>query len=207
MDIGFANNSGGNATHLLSINGGSPSTITYGSTGNWIGDMPNFGGRKIKTIPISLNAGNNTIRLTYGETGFAELDYIQLYQGVTRYQAETATVNHSTMHSNAAASNGQFVGNMDYSDSYVEFNVNAPTAGTYKLKVAFANGSSTTSTHNLSINGGPVTTVSYPVTFGWLSARSGEIKTITADLNAGSNTIKFSKGTGFAELDYIDIIN
>jgi hypothetical protein len=212
MDIGYANGTSGHSTQLLSINGGAASTLTYGSTGNWSKHMPNYGARRIKSVPVTLHAGSNTIRLTHGGTGYAELDYIELYQGAARYEAENAMVNHSIVHSNASVSGGSYVGGIDYNDSYVQFNVNVPTAGTYKVKIAYGNGQaqpysgSIFSSHNLSVNGGANKTVSYAPTEGWLGTRAAWISTITVNLNAGANTLRFSNsGNGYAELDYIDV--
>lgn len=206
MDIGFANGTSANSTHLLSVNGAAASTVTYAPTGGWTKDVPNMGTRRIKTIAVALNAGSNTIRFTYSGVGYAELDYIELRTGVTRYEAENALVTHATNYANAATSNGHYIGGIDYSDSSVKFTVSAPSAGTYTVRIAYANGTSAPSTHNLSVNGGPATTVTYPTTGNWLASEASGLKTITVSLNQGSNTLTFSHGTtGYAELDYIDV--
>jgi hypothetical protein len=71
MTIRYANGTGTNATHNLSVNGGSSQTVTYPATSGW----GQFGD---KVVTVNLNAGANTIRLTKGATGYAELDYIKL---------------------------------------------------------------------------------------------------------------------------------
>jgi C1A family cysteine protease len=119
------------------------------------------------------------------------------------YEAENATVNHANIVSGTGASSGRYVAQIDFSDSYVDFNVNASTAGTYDMDIRYANGTGATSTHNMSVNGGPSQEVSYPVTNGW--GQFGTLR-VNVSLNAGSNTIRLAKGsTGYAELDYIQL--
>ena len=80
--------------------------------------------------------------------------------------------------------------------SAVTFTVRVPSAGSYTLNVRYDNGTGGASTHNVSVNGGTATSISYPATvdwgrFGWAQ------KTVT--LNAGTNTIAFTKGTSYAD--------
>ncbi|WP_230986939.1 CBM35 domain-containing protein [Cohnella fermenti] len=101
---------------------------------------------------------------------------------------------------------GQYVGGIDYSDSYVQFTVSVPTTKAYAMTIRYANGTSASSTQNLTVNGGGATTVAYPRTDGWLNTGSASTVTVNVNLNAGSNTIRLAKGsTGYAELDLIDI--
>lgn len=120
------------------------------------------------------------------------------------FEAEQAAVVHANVHSNSSASNGQYVGQIDYSDSSVAFTVNAPGAGTYPVTVYYSNATGANSTQNLTVNGGatPIT-VSYPRTSAWGSFSTAQAVTVQVPMNAGANTLKFTKGTGFAELDKI----
>ena len=67
--IGYANGSETDATHGLSVNGGSAATVTYAKTGwdNW----------KQVDVDVELKAGWNTLRLSKG-TAFTELDYLEV---------------------------------------------------------------------------------------------------------------------------------
>ncbi len=123
--------------------------------------------------------------------------------GANRYEAEHAALNRASARTAAGgASNGQVVGYIDYADSWVEFrNVWAPSAGAYALTVRFANGSGGSSTHNVSVNGGAATAITYPHT-GWDVWTSA---TLFVTLQAGDNTIRFTKGTSYAELDYAEL--
>jgi Carbohydrate binding module (family 35) len=131
-----------------------------------------------------------------------------------RYEAENAAVFRAERRSGPNASNGGYVGGLDNAgdfrtDSYVDFLVTVPTAGTYDLTIRYANGGTAPATHGLAYNGGAWATVSYPPTAGW-----GQFDTVgtTVDLRAGHNTIRLAKGSpyfeggvGSAELDYIEL--
>jgi hypothetical protein len=135
------------------------------------------------------------------------------YQQV--YEAENATVVNAQIEASGAASGGYYVGGINGSgdertDSFVDFLVNVPAAGTYTLSVRYANGGTTASTQGLAYDGGGWSTVSYPPTGGW--ATFGSVST-TVTLAQGSNVIRLAKGspyfaggTGYAELDSITLV-
>ncbi|MFC5471653.1 CBM35 domain-containing protein [Cohnella suwonensis] len=101
---------------------------------------------------------------------------------------------------------GKYVGGIDYSDSYVQFTVNVPTTKAYSVTIRYANGTGASSTHSMSVNGGSATTITYPNSGGWFASGSAASLTVNVNLNAGNNTIRFTKGAaGYAEIDYIDI--
>ncbi|WP_245984416.1 MGH1-like glycoside hydrolase domain-containing protein [Streptomyces tateyamensis] len=120
------------------------------------------------------------------------------------FEAEQAAVVHANLHSSPSASNGGYVGQIDYPDSSVSFTVDAPGAGTYPVTVYYANATGAPSTHSLTVNGStaPIT-VTYPPTPAWGSFAGTQAVTVQVPMNAGANTLKFGKGTGFAELDRI----
>jgi hypothetical protein len=99
-----------------------------------------------------------------------------------------------------SASNGKKVGNIDFADSYVQFNVNVPSAGSYTMRVLHSTGAGS-STHNVSVNGGPSKSLKY-ANNGW---NNWTAVTMSVNLNAGGNTIRFTKGTKYTELDYIEV--
>ncbi|MET7421186.1 CBM35 domain-containing protein [Dactylosporangium sp. NPDC005555] len=98
---------------------------------------------------------------------------------------------------------------LDLPDSAVEFAVEAPMTGTYRLEVGYANGTTATSTHQVYVNGAAAGTVSYPSTGAWFDGptqdRAGRIAPVTVQLNAGTNRIRLQKGAGYAELDYVEL--
>lgn len=124
--------------------------------------------------------------------------------GDNRFEAEYATRGGlATVMSYANASNGKDVGNINDASSYVRFdNVQVPVTGAYALTIRFANGSGSTATHKMSINGGAASVVSYPPMAGW-----GTFSTITihSKLNAGKNSVALSYNSNFAEVDYLQV--
>lgn len=119
-----------------------------------------------------------------------------------RYEAESASLTDTSTITQPDAAGGKKIGYINNPTSKVQFTVQAPSAGTYKMNVRYDNGTGSTSTHNVSVNGGTASAISYAPTVNW--GRFGWAQQ-TVTLNAGSNTITFTKGTGFAELDQIQL--
>ncbi|RZI92024.1 MAG: hypothetical protein EOO67_09475, partial [Microbacterium sp.] len=69
------------------------------------------------------------------------------------------------------------------------------------VDVRYSNGIGSTSTHLLSVNGGDATEVELPSN-GW---DNWLFTGVDVDLKAGENTIRLSKGAGYAELDLIRV--
>ena len=120
-----------------------------------------------------------------------------------QYEAEKAVRTSDTaLVSDPDASNGSKVGNINNTTSGVTFTIRVPTAGSYVVNVRYDNGTGAASTHNVSVNGGTASAISYPATVNW--GRYGWAQK-TVSLNAGANTIAFTKGTSYAELDAIQL--
>lgn len=145
-------------------------------------------------------------QITVPITGLYNNDGYRIYitpfgQATNVYEAENAALSHANISTGANASGGKFVGQIDHSDSYVDFYVKVPATRTYTMTIRYANGTGANSTHNLANNGGPWSTVTYPATAGW-----GQFGTVNENVNltAGDNIIRLAKGsTGYAELDNI----
>jgi hypothetical protein len=174
----------------------------------------------ISTATYPITNGTITIPVT-------NQDYLGAYQVVVTpasgptssyqqvYEAENATIVNATSLSAPSASNGGYVGRIDgagdaRTDSFVDFVVEVPTAGTYSMAIRYANGGTGTATQGLAYNGGPFAQVSYPSTGSWGTFAQSVTTQLT--LKAGFNTIRLAKGapnysggTGFAELDSITL--
>ena len=100
------------------------------------------------------------------------------------------------------ASGGAKVGHIDNAESFIEFVVNVEATGTYIIGVRFGNGTGRRSTHHITMNGNDPTVVNYPngMWDNWSNT------CLPVDLNAGTNTIRFNKGKGLAEIDCIDVV-
>ncbi|WP_322922087.1 CBM35 domain-containing protein [Paenibacillus campi] len=208
LTVGYANGGSSTSQQALSVNGAAATTLSYPATGGWLDSAD---GSSVQQ-QVALKQGSNTIRLTKAGSGYAELDYIQLQQLGSfdqRVEAEDAQVQNARIVNSSFASNDRFVGNIDNSDSAVTFKVNAPAAGTYKMDIGYANGTDSTSTHTLTINGQSQTAISYSTTGGWTANvpnfGTRQIVTVSVNLKQGDNTIVFGKGNGYAELDYIEV--
>ncbi|MEK3885639.1 family 43 glycosylhydrolase [Paenibacillus sp. PL2-23] len=159
--------------------------------------------RAIHAKPFSWNADNtpnlgtpasrnSTISLPSG-------DYTH-----ERYQAENALLsNGPVVKSLSGASGGKAVGSIDFTNSYVEFTVNVPSTGWYAMTTRYDSGSATDidATLNVSVNGGTAESMIMRSTrWGNWSNTATQVY-----LTSGTNTIRFTKGDGYAQLDHIDI--
>jgi hypothetical protein len=177
-----------------------PMAVTYDASDTQGGNFSGFAqGIDVsvdgRTLYQATNVENRTTNLNDIRVGSIPLDAQQ-------YEAENATRNDTSVVAHVQASNGSKVGNINNAGSYVEFQVNVPAAGTYTMNVRYDNGFGSTATHNVSVNGGAASSINYPATVDW-SRYNWAQKSVS--LNAGNNTIRFAKGTNFAELDVLNL--
>lgn len=173
----------------------------------------------VSTSTASVSNGQVTVSVPNMVSTSAYHVVIQPTSGVPsyqqRYEAENAAVFRANRWGSSSASAGAYVGQIDNSGdsrtaSYVDFVVSVPTARSYNMRIGYANGTGATSTHGLAYNGGAWSTISYPPTAGW--GQFGSTVNTTVNLRAGYNVIRLAKGspyfgggTGYAELDYIEL--
>ena len=119
---------------------------------------------------------------------------------VTRYEAESAKFNHVLLNWRQSVSGGQYIGTIDYDDSYVDFTVSVPNDGYYPVKIGYATTQS--SSHTLIVNYKTSQQVNYTSTGGW--GVMGTTDTAVY-LNKGLNSLKFIKSNYYSELDYIEV--
>jgi arabinan endo-1,5-alpha-L-arabinosidase len=144
--------------------------------------------------------------IVYGDDGW--LDFGQPFLGRhLALEAEHAVLVGDSIVSATGtnASNNEYVGYINNSNSSVEFLTTVLQAGEHWIVVRYAAGDGD-ATHKLSINGAAATTISYPKTAAYGAFPAGQVVVLDATLKAGRNSIKFTKGEGFAELDRIDIV-
>jgi hypothetical protein len=184
---------------------GSQRTLGIPSSSGWA---------KRELTGIALPGGAATVTVRASGSGGVIVDQLSLVRtdGGTptgqRYEAENApAVCQGTIDSNQAGFSGTgFCNGTAAVGAYVQFTVDAAQAGTAALAVRFANGSSTGAPRpaNLVVNGSAVGTVSFESTGAWTTWSA---KTLTASLNAGSNTIRLEPTTsdGLANIDRLDV--
>ncbi|WP_202970500.1 CBM35 domain-containing protein [Saccharothrix sp. ALI-22-I] len=172
-----------------------------------------FTRRELANIPLSAGTATVTIRAASGN-GYLTVDQLALVRtdGSTptgqRYEAETApAVCLGTIDTNHSGFTGTGFCNSDAAvGAYAQFTVNAAQAGTATLGVRFANAQSggTARPANLVVNGTTVGTVSFESTGAW---NTWSTKSLTASLNAGSNTVRLEPTTadGLPNLDHLDV--
>ncbi|WP_406835005.1 glycosyl hydrolase family 8 (plasmid) [Streptomyces sp. AHU1] len=182
--IRYANGSTNDRPMNVSINGTVvASNVSFPPTGSW--DT-----WATKTVTGPVTAGTDTLRLTATKAdGTPNLDYVDVDVTAADYQAEDATLSQGTVAANHTGYTGTgFVDYTNVAGSYVQFTVNASTAGQTSLQFRYANGSTADRPMNISVNGTVVASgVSFAPTANW---DTWATKTVNATLNAGTNTVR-----------------
>jgi len=144
--------------------------------------------------------------IVYGDDGWLELGQPFLGRHLA-LEAEHAVLTGDSIlaATGTAASNNEYVGYINGANSSVEFLTNAFQAETYAVVVRYAAGDGASS-QKLSVNGATPTTVAYPKTAAWGTFPAGQVVVLDVALRKGRNSLKFTKGDGFAELDRIDLV-
>ncbi|MFC9327091.1 glycosyl hydrolase family 8 [Kitasatospora sp. NPDC057015] len=124
---------------------------------------------------------------------------------VTRYEAEGATVALGVVEANHTGFSGTgFVNGDNVVGGYVEFTVNAASAGSATLGLRYANGTTVNRPADVAVNG---TVVSAGRAFaGTGSWDTWATSTFTAQLKAGANLVRLTSTTagGLPNVDYLD---
>ena len=169
--------------------------------------------RELANVPLSAGTATVTIRAA-GGNGYLAVDQLALVKtdGAApvgrRYEAETApAVCQGTIDTNQAGFTGTgFCNGTAAVGAYAQFTVDAAQSGTATLSVRFANGSSSGGARpaNIVVNGSTVGTVSFESTGAWTTWAT---KSLTASLNAGSNTIRLepTAADGLPNVDHLDV--
>ncbi len=123
------------------------------------------------------------------------------------YQAENATISGGVVESNHTGYTGTgFVNYNNAADSYVEFSVNAATAGLATLTFRYANGTTTDRPMDIVVNGQVASAaLAFPGTGAWTSWAT---RSVTAPLIAGQNTVRARATTasGGPNLDSLQVV-
>lgn len=177
-----------------------PYAVTYDAADNQGGTFSGFA-QSFDSTPdgTTLFQATNVENLS---TTYNDIRVGSIPINATQYEAESAVLTDTSLVTQADAQGGAKVGNINNADSSVKFAVTAAVTGVYMMNVRYDNGSGATSSHNVSVNGGANTALSYPVTPNWGRFAWAQL---SVSLTAGTNTITFTKGTGFAELDQIQL--
>jgi hypothetical protein len=119
------------------------------------------------------------------------------------YQAENATLSGAVVASDNAGYTG--TGYADYqntSNDYVQWTVQAATAGTYTLQFRYANGGTTNRPLSITANGSS-TTLAFPPTGSWTA---WNVVGLTVTLAKGSNTVRATDtGSSGGNIDWLGV--
>ncbi|MBO3752041.1 carbohydrate-binding protein [Streptosporangiaceae bacterium NEAU-GS5] len=112
----------------------------------------------------------------------------------TEVQSENATISQGVVESNHTGFTGTgFVNYDNVTGSYVEYQVNAATAGPATVTLRYSNGTTTNRPMDIAVNGTVISSgLAFNSTTNWDTWAD---KAITANLNAGSNTIRMTATT------------
>jgi pectate lyase len=124
----------------------------------------------------------------------------------TRHEAEVSPAACTgTIDNNWSGYSGSgFCNGANAAGAYAQFTVNAGTAGTAMLGIRFANGTTAARPADLIVNGSSVQGLSFEGSGTW---GTWVTKTLTVNVNAGSNTIQLNPTTsaGLPNVDYLDV--
>ncbi|WP_214327765.1 glycosyl hydrolase 2 galactose-binding domain-containing protein [Nonomuraea sediminis] len=180
----YANGTTTNRPMAITVNGGSAINRDFNGTGNW--DT-----WQTATIPVQLQAGTNKIRATATTAnGGPNADSLAVnpQAPTTDYQAEDATISQGVVESNHTGFTGTgFVNYDNVTGSYVEWTVNAATAGPASITLRYSNGTTTNRPMAITANGGTAVNQDFPGTTNW---DTWQTATITVQLQAGVNKIR-----------------
>lgn len=122
-----------------------------------------------------------------------------------RHEAESSpAVCSGTIDSNWSGFSGAgFCNGTNSTGGYAQFTVTAAAAGSATLGIRFANGTTTARPASLVVNGSAVQSPSFEGTGAW---STWVTKTLTVQVNAGSNTIRLNPTTagGLPNVDFLD---
>ncbi|CAH1208290.1 hypothetical protein PAECIP111892_03084 [Paenibacillus auburnensis] len=201
----------------MDLNGSTLTDLSLPATANWeTWDS--------STLRVFLTAGINRINLkafTNDESDAVNIDYIDVVPtsgSITSYQAEASANSlggNAAISSSANAAGGSVVKWIGAgSGNYLQFNtINVPVTGLYQMVVTYAN-AEVVGTHaynnnivnryaDISVNGGTAQRKYFRNTLNWSTFYT---TVVDVQLNAGSNTIRFSNGTAYApDIDQISV--
>ncbi|MFI6175553.1 carbohydrate-binding protein [Nonomuraea sp. NPDC051191] len=196
--VRYANGTTADRPSAITVNGVPAGSASFPPTANWDTWATH-------AFAVQLGAGANTIRVTATSAGGnPNLDYLDLTAGGSAtYQAEDATISQGAAESNHTGYTGTgFVNYDNLIGSYVEFSVQGTGPATLTLR--YANGTTADRPMDITVNGVPAGSASFPPTANWDTWATASL---TVPLTAGANVIRATATTagGGPNLDRITI--
>ena len=207
LTLRYANGTGSTKTLTLRVDGATQGQLTLPATANW-------DSWATITTNVTLAAGDHDIAVFFGssDTGNVNLDKIEVtdapggdpggegddYATGPVFEAESATLTGgtTTASDHTGFSGTGFVGgytDANAGNAATTFKVRVTEAGAKDLVVRYANGTTTTRTLSLVIDGTSTGQLSFPVTGDW---NSWATVVVARTLTAGDHDIRLSYTTG-----------
>ena len=189
----YANGSPAARAMALSVNGAGASNVTFARTASWSDWQTSTAAAAVR-----LSAGANKVRLTATGQSGPNLDWVtvtpatdQPPAAATTYQAESARRSGAIVSTVFPGYTGSgFIDYLNLANDFVEFDVTAPSAGSYALEFRYANGSGAARGMELRVNGAVKPGgVFFGPTDSWEDWRTVNV---TVTLNAGANKVRLS---------------
>ncbi|MDQ0338458.1 alpha-glucosidase (family GH31 glycosyl hydrolase) [Caldalkalibacillus uzonensis] len=205
ISLRYANGTGTDQTLSIYVNGKRVTQTVLADTGDW-----STWGIQTETLPLT--AGQNMITYRYdaeaGDTGNVNLDYITVpfEPAQAEYLAESAKLDGgaSTNQNHWFYTGNAFVDGMTQTGASVQFLVDVPATGEYQVALRYANGTNSTRTISVYVNGNKVEQIKLTSPgMNWNLWRE-HVHSVT--LQKGTNTIMYrydSSDSGNVNLDRI----
>ncbi len=198
-----------------SSNGTSWSTVTSGTMPSRRGvQFVNLGLASARFVRLIVNStwSASTVTAYANKLRIDEMwlasDYVNggvIQPPPNRFEAEDATLSNATVATNHTGFSGTgFVDYVNAVGGFIQWSASRTTAGSATLAFRFANGSGAARPMDISVNGGPATSVSFPATANW---DTWQTLSVPATLNAGGNTVR-ATATGAAggpNVDWLEV--
>ncbi|MCK5789090.1 MAG: hypothetical protein KAH32_08825, partial [Chlamydiia bacterium] len=155
---------------------------------------------------IYFKAGKHDIGINGGtDNATIDVDFIEVtpYTGTEYSEAEDAVLNNLSTGTGRIGYSGKGYVEILGADGTMTFTVNAPSAGTYNLKIGYnsdADKTQTVTLNGVNVTHNDVSGVVFPVSKAWSTVSIPNLTFIEGD-----NTVVISKSWGYTNIDYIDI--
>ncbi len=165
-------------------------------------DLPRTTARHVRLEKVN-SQGTNQLRIDEAWIGS---DYAGAGPSSPgRLEAENATISQGVLETTHTGYSGTgYVNGDNVAGSYVQFNLDAASAGTANLSIGYANGTTADRPADITVNGTTIAAgTSFPPTANW---DTWAIKTIAVPVHAGTNTVRITAtaAAGNPNLDYVD---
>ncbi len=207
LEFGYANGGSSGRELVLEVDGQAVETLAFASTGAW----DSYQDQQASSL-LQLGAGTHEITLRMDANTGPNVDYLRLFRDTSdgtvstvSYETESATLENVVITDVHAGFTGSGFGDFqNASGDFVEWTVDADSAGDHQLDFRYALGKNEIRSLELTVNG---TVVDPSLDFGTTGAwDSWSTVAQTVALDAGANTVRLTSiGDEGANIDRLDV--